>query len=547
MLNVEIVLDGGTNKFSLEDGEHTVGRSRENPIQLPSVRVSKKHAAIRVDGERMFVRDLGSRNGTELNGKPLGGDWVEVPPGSLVSFAGALMRRATPAAGPLASVTGAHHLLGDHQVATSLRYNISQGYSPVAQHRLMGRIQQLFELLASSDDAGAIETAACRFVAETLPAERVVLLSDSGEGTEVAVRSRWTKGGDADAPLQLSSSIVGSVTKERDSVLVANPQEDPRFGGQQSIMALSLRSAMAAPLFDNQRVRGILYVDTTDSRVRYSQADLEVLTAAANAVAIKLRNLSLEREISGIREQLKLAAKIQQDLLPKTTPSIDGYDLAACSLAAQVVGGDYYDFIHVKDGRWVVCLGDVSGKGLPASLLMANLQATLRGLSALDSPVGQTISRSNRLIYHSTDPEKFATLFAGVLDLERDSLTFCNAGHEEPILLRAGGGEERLATGGMALGVMDEFPYGEGEIRMKTDDILIIYSDGVTDAVNATEQPFGEERLIACAREATSGSAESIMLRIVAAVREHEQGTEPVDDVTIIVVKRAESANVTAI
>ncbi len=150
MIQVEIVWEGESHRFSLDDGEHTVGRSSENGVQLPMARVSKKHAAIRVAGEAISVRDLGSRNGTELNGKPIGTSWVEVPPGALVSFAGALMRRSGPA------TTASHRLLGDHQVAPSLRYNIRQGYSQAAQHRLMDRSQQLFELLAMSDDVVAI-------------------------------------------------------------------------------------------------------------------------------------------------------------------------------------------------------------------------------------------------------------------------------------------------------------------------------------------------------------------------------------------------------
>jgi sigma-B regulation protein RsbU (phosphoserine phosphatase) len=185
-----------------------------------------------------------------------------------------------------------------------------------------------------------------------------------------------------------------------------------------------------------------------------------------------------------------------------------------------------------------VCLGDVSGKGLPASLLMANLQATLRGQTALDSPVGETISRSNRLIYQSTDPEKFATLFIAVMDMDAHTLSFCNAGHENPILLRADGGVDRLATGGMALGVLEDFPYESGDERMGPGDVLVIYSDGIPDAVNEFEHPFGEERLIACLRECAAEPAAEILRRVVTAVREHEQGAERIDDLTIVVVKR---------
>jgi GAF domain-containing protein len=179
----------------------------------------------------------------------------------------------------------------------------------------MSRSSQLFELLSSSDDATAIETAACRFVAESVPAERVVMLSDAGEATQVEVKARWTKTGNPDAPLHLSSTIVGSVLRERDSVLVANPLEDPRFGGQQSIMALSLRSAMAAPLFDNERVRGILYVDTTDPRVRYASRPGSIRpppTRSRSSCAT-----SLEEEMG--------RARIQRSMLPDAVRVPEGW------------------------------------------------------------------------------------------------------------------------------------------------------------------------------------------------------------------------------
>jgi phosphoserine phosphatase RsbU/P len=169
---------------------------------------------------------------------------------------------------------------------------------------------------------------------------------------------------------------------------------------------------------------------------------------------------------------------------------------------------------------------------------MANLQATLRGQTALDTAVGDTVARSNRLIYESTDPEKFATLFVGRLDALQHSLSYCNAGNENPMLFRAGGKLERLATGGMALGVLDDFPYQEDTASLQPGDTLVIYSDGIPDAVNEFEVPFGEERLVKAVEPNVGLSASGIMDKIVAAVHAHEQGAERIDDLTVIVLKR---------
>jgi sigma-B regulation protein RsbU (phosphoserine phosphatase) len=170
---------------------------------------------------------------------------------------------------------------------------------------------------------------------------------------------------------------------------------------------------------------------------------------------------------------------------------------------------------------------------------MANLQATLRGQTAILNTVSETIVRSNRLIYQSTDPEKFATLFYAVLDAPGGALAFCNAGHEYPMLFKSGTeAPTRLVTGGMALGVLEEFPYEEGGARMEPGDTLIVYSDGITDAVDELEQPFGEKRLQECVRKHASDSAATIMERVVEAVKAHERGTPRIDDLTLLVIKR---------
>jgi serine phosphatase RsbU (regulator of sigma subunit) len=185
-----------------------------------------------------------------------------------------------------------------------------------------------------------------------------------------------------------------------------------------------------------------------------------------------------------------------------------------------------------------ICLGDVSGKGLPASLLMANLQATLRGQALINAPVNDCVMRSNKLIHQSTDPEKFATLFFGVLDKTTHELAFCNAGHEIPFVFSNGPDVARLETGGMALGVMDEFPYDRDAVQLNVGDLLVVYSDGIPDATNEFDQPLGEERLVSLIREYKDRPAVQIIDGVIEAVQEHEGKTEQLDDLTLVVVKR---------
>lgn len=526
MLNLEITWEGEAHRFALEDGEHAVGRSSENAVQVAMARVSKRHAMLRVSGDNLSVKDLGSRNGTELNGTPVGDAWSEVPPGALVSFAGALMRRASPVS------TSAQQLLGDDQVSPSLRYNLSQGFSRDAQSRLMDRSSQLFELLASSDDAMAIETAACAFVAESVPAERVVMLSDAGEATQVEARARWIKSGNPDAPLHLSSTIVGSVLRGRDSVLVANPLEDPRFGGQQSIMALSLRSAMAAPLFDNERVRGILYVDTTDPRVRYTQADLEVLTAAANAVAVKLRNLSLEEEIG-------TAARIQRSMLPEKVVVPAGYEIDAHQVMCRAVGGDLYFVGERPDGSILVALGDVTGKGMPAALAMSAAIVAIGLLTDIDGDVRMLASRLHRQLFKSLASEQFITLFLAELDPSTGRLRYVNAGHEPPLVVRSDGKLEQLDSTTLPLAMIEDTPLDVSEAVLMPGDSVAIFSDGIPEATTNGETFLGLDGVKEALVTNRAESLPALRGRIVKLVQGFLAGGRASDDVTLLMLRRA--------
>ena len=392
---------------------------------------------------------------------------------------------------------------------------------------------------ASVDSEDIIHKIVDRSMRAVLAEQTVVTLvdRDARQSMKTLVRAMTSS---AEHPhYHLNENLIGWMHLYKKPLCTNDPGADDRFRGLK--WDQSIHSILCVPLMVKSELIGVVTSYNKKTRDGFTEEDQRLLAIIAGQSAQIIENARLyeeEKALAGMKEQIKLAAQIQQDLLPKAPPALPSYELAASSDAAQMVGGDYYDFIPVPRERWAVCLGDVSGKGLPASLLMANLQATLRGQTALDSPVGETISRSNRLIYQSTDPEKFATLFIAILDEARHTLSFCNAGHENPILLRAGGSLDRLATGGMALGVLEDFPYQEGEASMGAGDILVIYSDGIPDAVNEFEHPFGEDRLIACIRESSAESAGEILRRVVAAVREHEQGADRIDDLTIIVVKR---------
>jgi sigma-B regulation protein RsbU (phosphoserine phosphatase) len=394
---------------------------------------------------------------------------------------------------------------------------------------------------ASIDSQDIIRKIVDRSMRAVQAEQTVVTLVDRHAKEAMKTLVRATTSSTEHTHYHVNENLLGWMHLYKKPLLTNDPTHDERFRGLK--WDASMHSILCVPLMVKSELVGVITSYNKKDRAGFTEEDQRLLAIIAGQSAQIIENARLyeeEKALVTMREQVKLAAQIQQDLLPKAPPQIAGYDIAACSIAALMVGGDYYDFIPARDGRTSICLGDVSGKGLPASLLMANLQATLRGQAAFDVTVAKTIARSNRLLYLSTDPEKFATLFMGILDTRQHAMAFCNAGHEHPMLFRDRSGEiERLSAGGMALGVLEEFPYEESSTSMEPGDMLIVYSDGITDAVNEFETPFGEERLVATIREHARLPAAAMMQKIIDAVHTHEQGTPRLDDLTVIVVKRA--------
>jgi sigma-B regulation protein RsbU (phosphoserine phosphatase) len=524
VLELEMTLKGQSRAFELADGEHSVGRAGDSTIVIPIARVSKHHAVLRVEGDRLFVRDLGSTNGTEIGTTRIGTDEVEVPRGSVVSFAGVILRR------PSASVTLPMSFTGA-PVSTLMRYNTREGYSNTARDRIVSLSSELFELLASGEDASVVESAACRFVAKCVSADRVVLLIDQGEGTSIEAGARWMRRQDDGTPLQLSSTIVGQVVSERESLLVANPAEDPRYVEQKSIMFLKLRSAMAAPLFDNERVRGILYVDTAEPTVKYTQDDLQVLTATANAVAVKLRNISLESE-------LRTAARIQRTMIPAVLETPAGFALDAYQVMCRSVGGDLYHCRRRPNGHILLALGDVSGKGTPAALSMSAATVLIGLLAEIGGDLEAIVQHLHRQLFESFSAERFITMFVAELDAESGSLRYVNAGHEPPLLVRASGEIEALNSTGMPLAMMDELEAPSEQVVIEPGDLLAIFSDGIPEATTSGDTFYGHDAMKEVLRTQRDRPLPELRGNVVASVDAFLRGEPNSDDLTLMLLRR---------
>jgi sigma-B regulation protein RsbU (phosphoserine phosphatase) len=288
-------------------------------------------------------------------------------------------------------------------------------------------------------------------------------------------------------------------------------------------------------------LKGVLTVYNKKDGKQFTDEDQRLLAIIAAQSAQVVENARLyesEQALLHMKEEIRLAARIQADLLPSTAPLVEGYDIAGKSVPAQVVGGDYFDFIPTGDHRMAVCLADVSGKGLPASLLMANVQATLRGQTLLNVSPQVCVERANKLLFLSTSAEKFVTLFYAILDPKLHQLSFSNAGHDNPFLLSTDGRIQRLRTGGVVLSILEDFPYEEETVSLGQGDVLVVYSDGITEAANNSEVQFGEERLAGVIQEHRGESASGLMEHIIKEVKAFAGGMAQADDMTLVVVKR---------
>jgi len=341
-------------------------------------------------------------------------------------------------------------------------------------------------------------------------------------------------------PYHFGVQLSGWMVKNQKPLLINDLPNDGRFTNL-SDEEFPINSLLSVPLKTKGKLIGVLNVFNKLNDVGFTSDDQRILSIIASQSAQVVEHARLydeEQSLKKIEEELSFAKKIQTNLLPKSNPQIAGFDIAGMNISAKEVGGDYYDFISIDENNTVICLGDISGKGMPAALLMANLQATLRGQALFTSSAGECLTRSNKLLYRSTDMQKFATLFYGILDKSKNIFHFSNAGHDPPFLINSDKKVTRLTKGGTVLGFMEEYQFEEDSIKLNSGDTIIIYSDGITEALNEKNHEFGEERLLAVLKENLKSTAELLIEKVFEAVKIFVKDIPQSDDITIVVIKK---------
>ena len=416
-LQLSTSLNGEQRQWPLETPPVRIGRASGNAVQLLDGTVSKEHAELTLDGEHWVVRDLGSRNGTRVNGREATSP-LAVAAGDRLEIGHVLL--SVSAAGDNSRT----HFSTSEHVGSSLSLKVSDVLQrPTAtgagSDRLLHLLAEAGQLLVLPRPLPETCESLLEFVDKAVPARRLVILLRDAETGELQQMAARTRGGRANEPLALSQTITRTVLAENTAVITRDAASDPRFLAQHSIIAQAIHSAMAVPLFDNEKVLGILYVDSTNPAVTYGQPELELLTLLGNMAAVKITNARLlvaEQMRLRLAQELSTATRIQQNLLPEP-PAVPGWKCHARIETCHEVGGDLYDFHLRDDGQLVVLVGDVSGKGMGAALLMSSTLSSARVLyDDCTSPL-HLVRRLNAIMHRSTDSRSFVTVFVGWLEI----------------------------------------------------------------------------------------------------------------------------------
>jgi serine phosphatase RsbU (regulator of sigma subunit) len=527
------------------EGESLVlGRSSKADLVIPDRYISRLQARLFWDGERWMVEDLGSRNPTLLNGQPVTQP-TRITPGDVLTVSETRIRlEADGAAGRSQDMSSGATIFRPASAFISVPEPDTEsdaGFEAIralrARFRRLNEFNRVLAGPISLEDLFALVLD--RVFADLRPEEAVVFLKDAhGEYRQAAARRLPGAGGD----FLYSRSLIREVTEKGLAALVYDASSDERFSASESILSLGIRSLLAAPLLDPEGCPGMIVLSSRAHMRRFSEEDMEELVSLASAAALRIRNIALAEEAAQrkvLEKELSLARQIQMALLPASLPHFEGYELYASNIPTRAVSGDLYQIQPRRDGReCVILLADVAGKGMSAALLTASLEA----LAAGPIEVGQTpdgiCERVSRRLHARTSPERYATGFVAVLHTDSARFCYTNAGHNPALLLRAAGEMEQLAATGLPLGLLPTGEYGLEERLLGPGDMVVIYTDGITEAANPAGDEYGLERLAGLCRTHLASGADRLAAALHKDLEAFAQGVPFGDDRTFVLLRR---------
>jgi serine phosphatase RsbU (regulator of sigma subunit)/pSer/pThr/pTyr-binding forkhead associated (FHA) protein len=530
-----------------------IGRGLDMDVRLDDLTVSKRHARILSNDRGEFiVEDMASSNGTFLNGsqvttrKLAEGDEIRIGNSSFAFHSGSKAAAEPPPDRTLLDVgkdvTSTSVLSAVHVTPETAhgRVGADTTIEELSSTNLRLRtLLEIFQSIGAALDEDELLGKILDKLFEVFPETRrgFLILRDPETGQLTQRAAKLAKGGTPDEEhLQISATILEHVMEKKEAVLTADAMKDPRFAASQSILDFEMRAVMCAPLMYESQVLGFILLDTPRIARNYDEEGLTLLAGIANQAALSIANARLHSQLlrrERLEQDLRNARRIQNSFLPQEPPRVDGYEFVDWYNTALEVGGDFYDFIDLGDGRIVIVVGDVSGKGITAALMMAKMASNVRFFSGSRPQPSRLLERLNQVAL-SSETDMFVTVLAMLLDCAANTVTLSNAGHCYPLLRKADGSIERVEGGnGFPIGITRDAEFSETSVSIGPGELLCAFSDGIVEAMDEEGELFGYKGLSRSVAE-PAASLGDVIKNIQKAMREHTGAAAQSDDLTLV-------------
>ena len=545
--------EGDPWKLELDGESVSIGRAQGNDVTVADPNCSSRHAAIEREGGGFVIRDAGSKNGTFVNGRRIDCPAVLSPGDEIaiglttMTFDRPRMPRVTmvdpPGSATDASAVVPFRAILEKTSATGVRTSSLAAPADLKEeNRILQVMFQVSEALVAHKPLQELLEDIMDLVAENIPMDQCVIMlrgeaSPALETRAARIQGQWRGGRE----IQVSRTIVAMAYERHLSVLLSDAAVDPRVAGNMSIIEKGIGSALCVPIGDDEEVIGVLYADRHGRLEPFKDADLRLLTLLANTAAVRIQQARQVAALIGaarLKRDIETAAAIQRDFLPQSLPPCEGYGMAARALPCLQVGGDYYDLVALDAKRIGLAVADVSGKGIGAALLMASLRAWLHAELVHGSDLAAIAGKLNDFIHQSSDIHSFITFFFAELDTETGALRFINAGHNPALVFGRDGLVRELPATGLCLGMFAGRSFEVGTAEVGPGEVLVLYTDGITESRNSAAEEFGVDGLAGAVREERESDAPAILDGVFRRLKEFTGCEEPFDDRTLVVVKR---------
>jgi sigma-B regulation protein RsbU (phosphoserine phosphatase) len=555
------------SRLLVETGEHTgmiyplcnkmtsIGRGPENSIQIIDTRMSRNHTVLINGAGRWVIRDLESKNGVDVNGSRIEGDTL-LKPGDRIQVGDTYFlfeQDASISDTQSKAGTSGLRVMNDEGLAVaseSVKLDMSVSaeglISEVRPESLTDeeRLEVLCrsaELISSALDLDELLDNVISLIQKLLKPDRIgILLYD--KKYQMMIPRQIRRPPDSTEDIIISQSIIQQAVEEKVAVIVNDAPSDFRFQASDSIVVQRIHSAICSPLIAKGQILGVIYMDRKKPAGNYQQNDLRLIAGISNQTSLAILNAHMHQRTLKSRaedRELEIARTIQEHLLPSTMPESPYFDIHGFSHPAHMVGGDYYDVITLPDDRIVLAVADVSGKGVPAALLIASVRAAVqvevRNLK--DNSLIPIMDRLNHMVCRDTKDNMFVTLVLAVLEPHTRQLTYVNAGHVQPVAWSPESSHKNLKSGGCFFGVIPGTPYQQETIELPEGSSLSFFTDGITDAMNEENEMFGMDRLNKLITRSGELKSEDFCSLLLDEIEEFRGEWDVFDDLTMLMLR----------